>query len=339
MGRPNSGKHTKRTLIAFSVNAVVTTAFALLIAFVPETVNTKLALMSANIIFVVAVMQFTISASFGKISDDAANSNMKLDGKLDEIERKIKLDETVRKALAEEEHFRQFILPMFQTAYSQIELFLSDKRTGALEMKVYYDELLKLAEKAKNNKEVAEIWALSSLLGGEYDTEDPFEKTWLAKMQELDKLKIKTRRLFLVRAEDAELLKCTEVNGSIEIQLKKLLRYCAKNTQYKNTKSYAFLYSRVNLEDIEKLIGPGFFAVTFSDTGESTMIRDVSLDDVHSNALGGEVDFNTERIRNAKNAWNGYINFSDSLIEYLQKNSSLEVRKKMISMGFDGITI
>jgi len=335
-------KLSKQRLRILLIDVIVTAVFGLLVALVPESymgLSGKMALVSANIVIAIAVMQYSLTSNFEKITDDAKENADKLLSVLNELNIQIEAEETVKKALEADVNLRQFILPIFESNNKQIKKYLAEKRTGALASHVYYNELLKLAEKIsaekkeKKNAFTGEIWAQSSLLENELDVNDNFEAVWLKKMRELDMQKISTRRLYIVKPKDIELLKKDELTSDILTQLKKLLPYCIKNSEFVNTTSKAIAQSRID-KSSEELLGPGFFAVTFSDN-VSTMIRDVSIDNQQSTTLGGEVDFNTERVSRAKNCWDNYMSLALPLKQFLWENCSEIVKAKMAEMDFD----
>ena len=86
----------------------------------------------------------------------------------------------------------------------------------------------------------------------------------------------------------------------------------------------------------QEWIGKGFFAIRLSN-GEMRLIRGVSLDNRNATTLGGEIDFDHERVEKIRDIWEKLIEESGrkGINQYLWDTASGTIKTKMIDMGFD----
>lgn len=236
--------------------------------------------------------------------------------------------------------FREFIL-------TRLKKYLSEESTGALENSDYYGQLTKLAklimdEKVKLAKSFSgTVWAQSSLLEDEWVATggaevNQYETNWMNCMSEIDKKGIKTTRLYILSKSNLDLLNESgdQISNGAKELLSKLRPYLSDGT-YINTTSYVIAEKDYNnISDAQKLLGAGYFAVTFSD-GRSIMVRDVCPTKRELTKLEGSVDYCQIRLQEAIKVRNHILEHAAlKLEEFLNRRCSASVKKYMATYEF-----
>lgn len=223
-----------------------------------------------------------------------------------------------------------------ETMKSRIE----GERSGALSRNAYYEQLQKAADtiiadkKAKKSSSYkGEIWAMTVWQDDELDFGDILERNWIDKMKSMDDMGIPTTRICIMKNKKSLLTRGT-VDDEVEAFLDKMLYYCKTDRDCQNTTLLAVDSIDTLSNKEQRWINKGFFA-TKLDEGELRLIRGVSLDNANSTTLGGEIDFNKNRVAEVRNIWgNLKKSASMSLLRYLWLNASNSVKIAMEKKGF-----
>ena len=288
-------------------------------------IESKVAILSISIGATIVLMQFTIKHYYSLLKENENKSFEALVNKLDLLHTEIELNEVYKKFLSADEKLRPFIQATLESNNAIVKKYIDEKRTGALEISLYYKQLQICADgiindklKNKTTHYNGEIWALSSFLDDEWINEG-LEGAWLRKLLEADKQGVPTRRLYIFPKEKVTLLKNGGANERAEIVtfLTELKPYCDKSdsSQYKETISYAIERESFP-QNLLNAVGKGFFATKLAN-GEMTLIRDVSIDNLSSNNLGGEIDFNENKINETRDSWEHLVQSGIKLNEFL----------------------
>lgn len=232
----------------------------------------------------------------------------------------------------EDERLLPYISVTLENSNKAISRYIDEKRTGALESTTYYEELFKLAneliedKKRYNHKYNGEIWAMSSFLDEEWQSDFNYETRWVEILHKMENEGIKTRRLFIFPPHILKFLNTYNTNNYIS-DINKFINciepYCSNPP--KLTTSFATKQNS-NLTELEKC--QGFFGVKFHN-GDLKLILDVSLDaKTSTGTLAGEIIFDEERIKRIRNIWDQFTtDGATSLKDYIRNNSSDEVKK------------
>ena len=156
-------------------------------------------------------------------------------------------------------------------------------------------------------------------------------------MRQIDDLGIKTNRIFVLR-DKISLLERETVDDQVEALLKRMLYYCKTSPECKNTESKAIRDMTSVDSKIQDWMNGGFFATKHADGG-LRLIRGKCMDKMNTTTtLGGELDFNNERVQKIRNTWEVLKKGAIPVSQYLSNISSSAVREKMKEMGFEGIS-
>ena len=348
MGKnPKDGKHVdKLEIVILSISVTATIGIALLLASLNEEtpIGVRFAILSANIAALLAVLLFSIKVLFAK---QEARSR-ELAEKLEQIEGEISIDDTYKKVYRlEVKEQRELYLKKTTDFIADMEKWIQEGRSGPLSRGFYYEELGKAgnailedcqASLLKGNKYEGEIWAMTFWQDDELDVVNcPLENAWVQKMKQIDDLGIKTCRIFVLK-DKISLLKRESVDDQVDTFLQRMRYYCVTNPECKNTESRAIMDLSSVDSKIQDWMNGGFFA-TKHINGDLKLIRGKCMDKMNTTTtLGGELDFDNERVKTIRNTWVALKNGAPRVSQYLSSVSSPAVKAKMIEMGFEGVS-
>lgn len=308
------------------------------------SLNAGITILSANISILLLTSKLMEMLSDKETTDkEEAHFNTLIE-KTDKIIDDIKIEEMYKKIYKiENREQREIYLKSVETFIKTMNNRIAGIRSGALSRHDYYVELTKAGDAIiadKNNHKIkspysGEIWAITCWQDDELDLSDEKEKAWIKKMEEMDALGISTKRLCIMKNR-GNLLSRNSLDEDVISFLNKIQYYCSRNRVCKNTIVYAISdISSLNQEERD-WINKGFFAIKLSN-GYLRLIRGVSLDNPDATTLGGEIDFDENRVKSIRKLWESLISQSgeQTLNDYLVNNSSPIVKQKMIKMGFD----
>jgi len=141
--------------------------------------------------------------------------------------------------------------------------------------------------------------------------------------------------LTITQADDFDKSSRGEIPRATKDLLWKLQLYLDGGA-YNYTESYVISEDDYNkIQDASAILGPGYFAVTFSDR-HSIMIRDVCVSRTNIIKLEGSVDCSKERIAKAIEIRKNIIEVrgAKKLAEFLNNNCSKEVKQFMVTEEF-----
>lgn len=349
----NGDKKNKKVTLSpyklggYIVGGVLSTILSAIVFFVPDaslSIASKLGILSVNIIFLCATLQFLFEYSFKEQKDELenilkeqdlkiCNLNKQLSSNMQDISNIIELEKINEMILAinEDEGKLQY-QDSLKVSLNYISKCIREKRSGELEDITYYKLLKSAGEKILKEKNdigteySGEIRALTFCLAEELDMNSEkngdFEREWLNKMKELDRNGIKTRRLWVFDDEKKKLLKRKDQDTE-DFLSKKLNLYCNINTEFRNTESKAISIGTIK-DDVEKF-RKGFFSVKLADNS-SMLIYGVAKEKVRTaKALCGEIDYDKRRRDEILKNWESYWAIATPLNEYLKEHSSEDV--------------
>ncbi|MGW5744582.1 hypothetical protein [Amycolatopsis sp. NPDC003861] len=327
----------KVSIIAFSVQLAISLSLLLVGVLIGDgglNLGGRFALLTGNIVALVAALQFAVSRFF---DDQKANID-KLSGELEEIKISINQNleevgsiatfgETYVKIFRQQDPIKSQYKMSLDSFLRKLSNCIDDKRSGALDIIDYYGVLEAQAAAIVNDKKECEsektqyrgeIWALSFLLDDEWDDSSIHEVKWFGTLKRMDGSGIPTRRLWAFDKKMVALLKKEPLEEDGRELIRRLSLYCAENTEFKNTLSYAIPKQAI-LDEHVRIFGKGFFGAAFTD-GSFGLIRGVCFDNLlSSNSLGGEVDFDEARIRQIRQYWERYLTLAKPLKAYLHE--------------------
>lgn len=348
------GRQTKKDKVAIIILALELIISLVLVligigVFGDETklsLGDRFAILAANIVALVFLLQFTISRSFDdqkdqidRLSEEIGAVNSSISEALEETRSITVLGETYVKIFRQKKEVKDQYQNTLDSFLQRLSNCIDDKRSGALDIMDYYEVLKNLASSIERDNTGSnykgEIWALTFLLDDEWDDTSSHEANWFAHLKKLDNSGIPTRRLWAFDKKMIDLIKKEPIGeDGIEL-LKRLSMYCSNETDYKNTSSYALAKEEI-LDGHVKLFGKGFFATALSN-GELSLIRGVCFDNLlSSNSLGGEIDFDKNRIKKIKYEWQRYHELAIPLNDYLRKHGSKSAHTVMKKFDFSG---
>lgn len=358
----NLEKRTKIQLVAFVVDIVITVVLILITVLTDDqklSIGGRIALLSANIVTVIAALQLSIGMLFDDQKDEIDKVNevinkkfdeqkivindvsLRLEESLVEMETLVNLEETYIKIFKLDERMKILYRKSLDSFLNKISKCIEEKRSGELDIMTYYQVLHNLADEIiidkQNNTEDYRggIWALTFCLDDEWDETNPQERNWFDKMKNMDNFGINTTRLWVFDKKVMAPLMKEPIDDEGKKFLQRFKLYCTDDPDYKNTTSHAISKEHI-IDDHVRVFGKGFFAATFH-SGNSKLIRGVCFDNLFtSNTLGGEIDFDEIRINDIKTKWNTYIELAsfESLKDYLIHNSGESAREYMGMLGF-----
>lgn len=362
MKKYNKSKLTKRDKVAvFTVFLQV--AVSLLINMVSIfkgedfSLGKQLTLLSCNIVALVTTLEFAITRFFDDQEENLKElkeenisiknamqatliaTDQKMRSILDEMQGNNAVNEVCLMINRQNEYERNLYQKRLSDFLRELKTHIQEQRSGELDKATYYDALSSLADRVcadaldKKNYYHGEIWAMTFNIDGEWDDNDPYEKSWFSKMYLLDKNGIRTRRLWVFNHHAIDILNGSATEYEVDLLLKKLHLYCSKQSSFYNTESFAIAQDQISPEHLN-VFGKGFFAAQFCN-GELALIRGVSFDYLLSkNTLGGEIDFDENRIQNVRSCWENYVKIAQPLNKYLYQISSDDTKKRMRTMYF-----
>jgi hypothetical protein len=342
-------KRDKIAIAAFVVDIIITVTMILIAVLVPDTtlsIGGRIALLTGNIIVLVAALQFSISRFFDdqedkleKIREDVRGVNARINSTLDEMQSMNALGETYIKIFRQDDNMKSLYQNSLDTFMQHLRNWIDDKRSGALDATTYYEVLTELANDLSCDKDKhpesgsCEIWALTFCLDNEWDDSDSFERMWFAKLKTLDEKNIPTKRLWAFDNKMLDLLRKDELDEDGLELLNRLKMYCATDTDYPNTSSFAILKSLISDTHFSQF-GKGFFAGKFANN-DLSLIRGVCFDNLlSSNSLGGEIDFDSNRISVIRHNWETYLSLAEPLNSFLFSNANTAAKEKMRELGY-----
>jgi hypothetical protein len=344
----------KVAIVAFVAELAISVGLLLVTVFVKDSalsIGTRFALLTGNIVALVATLQFAISRFFDdqkdqidKVSSEMEGVQQRISRTLEEMESITALGETYIKIFRQEEGIKEQYQSTLDAFLRRLSSCIDDKRSGALDIMDYYGALEDLASAIKSDQLECEaagikynggIWALSFFLDDEWDDSSIHEIRWFESLKRLDQSGIPTRRLWAFDKKILALVKKDPIEEDGREILRRLSLYCSDKTEFANTSSYALPKSEM-LDEHVRLFGKGFFAAAFSN-GDFRLIRGVCFDNLlSSNTLGGEIDFDEIRIRQIRIQWERYLALAGPLKEYLHGEGSKSAQEFMqTAWGFN----
>lgn len=336
-------------LIARIIIFVVEILGAILVAFLTAywdevTLSKGVAILSANIsiLFLTSqLMDMLISVEADNTESEHFNTLLE---KSNTIIDDVKIEEIYKRIYEiKNEEQRNIYLNSVGGFLKNMDSWISGMRSGALSRHDYYAALTEAGDtiiqdknnyKSKQNYN-GEIWAITFWQDDELDRTDDEEDAWIKKMEYIDSLGIPTRRLCIMKNK-LELLKRNDLGEDVIKYLEKIHYYCKKDPVCKNTTVYAISSTASLTAEHKGWINKGFFAIRLSN-GYLRLIRGVSLDDPDATTLGGEIDFDENRVEKIRDLWESLIiqSGAQTLNSFLSNNVSQTIKEKMIEMGFD----
>jgi hypothetical protein len=240
------------------------------------------------------------------------------------------------------------IHPNFQTyakfRLDEIKRFIDgfkSKRTGRLPRFDYYHHLndnVNLVVKGDA------IWACSTFLENEWNSNDDDERTLMRNFRRADERGVETQRIFIFRNE--RLLKPNAPVPGADISdsdfpedyytIKNLLPYL-KGEVYKCTRSFAIGKTEYEqLTDKQKsLLGDGFCAFYRKMTDDTFFFYDTPTDEAEKRLGDGEILFDTDIIREIKELFDMIVGSKRELKDYIfdQGNANENARTYLSNNG------
>ncbi len=337
-------KNEKVRLIIFVCEVITTFAIPALFAFWDQiTLGIGIAILAADVSVLFLVSQFMENQILSEIQDRQESNYVVLANSISEVQKSIDINQLYKKIYKlENKEQKDIYLELVQTFVETMNSRMDGARSGALSRHVYYGELTKASEAIISNKKEAqgssyqgEIWAMTFWQDDELDLSDSYENAWVRKMEVMDKMGIPTIRLCVMKNKKSLLMRDTS-DDSVETFLRRLKYYCEKNAVCKNTKVYAIDNIDTLSSREQEWIGKGFFAIKLAN-GDMRLIRGVSLDNPNATTLGGEIDFDHERVTRIRDIWEKLIEESGKreINQYLWDTASETIKTRMVSMGFN----
>lgn len=307
------------------------------------TIDQGIAILVANISVLFLTSEFSNTMNFNEFDDKTDEQFEELKNRITIIEESLKMDDLYKQIyMLDNKEQKEIYLNSMRLHLNTMNNRISGSRSGALSRHDYYVELTKAGDSiiqdktTLNDKFTGEIWAITFWQDDELDLSDAYENAWVRKMEHIDSIGIKTRRLCVMKNKKA-ILKRENVDESVQEFLTRLNYYCQSNAVCKNTSVFAIDSIDTLTVEQQEWIGKGFFATKLSN-GELRLIRGVSLDNRNATTLGGEIDFDETRVKEIRNLWEHLIeeSGSQSINDYLWHVSSIAVKNAMTRMGFEG---
>jgi len=326
MGKPPKDKRDVIEIIAFILEFLIPVAVACIALFVEDSkipVDGKIASLAIGLGASIVLLQFTVKFNYDAQKENSAVRDTNLYKHIESLHSEIELGEVYKDLLSVDDKLKPFLKATLESNINILKKYMADQRTGALELSVYYSQLTLSANTIIEDKQrrrgnyAGEIWALSCFLDDEW-IDNGFEGAWMDKMFEADKKGVPTRRLYIFPSEKLNLLRTGTDRQEVESFLTDLKPYCNNGTdvsQFQYTRSFAIEKSAFPEASLS-LLGKGFFGTKLS-SGDLTLIRDVSIDNLSSNSLGGEVDFNEEKKELTRRQWELVVNAATPLDDFL----------------------
>lgn len=331
-------------LIIFVSEIIATGVIPALLAFWDQmTLSVGVALLVAYISVMFLVSQFMENQFLSEIQEKQDNVFLELSDSINALRKNLDIEDLYKKIyLLKNVEQKEIYLDSVHTFVETMKSRMDGARSGALSRHAYYGELTKASEAIIQDRQQAgtgqyygEIWAMTFWQDDELDLTDEYENAWVRKMEIMDELGIPTVRLCVMKNKK-NLLQRVDIDKVVETFLQRLNYYCKKNAVCKNTIVYAIDSIDTLSAREQEWIGKGFFAIKLS-TGDMRLIRGVSLDNRNATTLGGEIDFDHERVEKIRDIWEKLIVESGKkgINQYLWDNASGTIKTKMIDMGFD----
>lgn len=339
-----SGRAEKVRLIIFVCEIISTGLIPALLALWDQiTLSAGIALLVAYISVMFLVSQFMENQFLSEIQEKQDNDFSELSDSINALRKNLDIEDLYKKIyLLENIEQKDIYLDSVHTFVETMKSRMDGARSGALSRHAYYGELTKASEAIIQDKQqigkkpyCGEIWAMTFWQDDELDLSDEYENAWVKKMETMDELGIPTIRLCVMKNKK-NILKRNDVDDVVETFLQRLNYYCRRNAVCKNTTVYAIDSIDTLSAREQEWIGKGFFAIRLSN-GDMRLIRGVSLDNRNATTLGGEIDFDHERIEKIRDIWEKLIEESGKkgINQYLWDTASGTIKTRMIDMGFD----
>lgn len=343
-GKKESGRAEKVRLIIFVCEIIATGVIPALLAFWDQmTLSVGVALLVAYISVMFLVSQFMENQFLSEIQEKQDNDFAELSDSISALRKNLDIEDLYKKIyLLQNVEQKDIYLDAVHIFVETMKSRMDGARSGALSRHAYYGELTKASEAIIQDKQqvgtrryYGEIWAMTFWQDDELDLNDEYENAWVKKMEAMDELGIPTVRLCVMKNKK-HILKRNDIDDVVETFLQRLNYYCKKNAICKNTTVYAIDSIDTLPAREQEWIGKGFFAIRLSN-GDMRLIRGVSLDNPNATTLGGEIDFDHERVEKIRDIWEKLIEESGKkgINQYLWDTASATIKTKMIDMGFD----
>ena len=340
-------------LVALGLQISVSLVLTLIVGLVDDakiSVGGKLALLAGNVALLVVVLQFALTKLFDEQRSHLDKLGLSLRGMenrladaVEEMERITTLGEAYVKISRQGDREKQQYLSTLDNFLRRLSNWIDDKRSGSLDTMDYYRVLRELAVALEQDRTSSvasaavykgEIWALSFVLDDEWDSSSLQERTWFQQLERLDSSGVPTRRLWAIDKKMRAALEREPIQeDGIEL-IRRFSLYCAKKTKFPNTKSFVIPKEEISDEHF-RLFGKGFFAGRFTDSS-LRLIRGVCFDNLlASNSLGGEIDFDANRIRQIRMHWEEYLAIGESLNDYVLRIASPSAKENMRQFSWD----
>ena len=337
-----SKAHTIK-IVVFVCQIIGTFVIPLILAKMTSmTIEQGIAILVANVSVLFLTSEFSSTMSFNEFDDKTEGQFEELKNRITVIEESLKMDDLYKRIyMLENKEQKDIYLNSMRLYLNTMNNRILGARSGALSRHDYYGELTKAGDSivqdqaALGDKFAGEIWAMTFWQDDELDLSDAYENAWVKKMEYMDNIGIKTRRLCVMKNKKA-MLRRESVDESVQEFLARLNYYGQSNAVCKNTSVFAIDSIDTLTVEQQEWIGKGFFATKLSN-GELRLIRGVSLDNRNATTLGGEIDFDESRVKEIRHLWERLIeeSGSQSINDYLWHVSSKAVKETMTKMGFE----
>lgn len=349
MNNSGKGNHNRPSkaqtvrIVVFVLQIIATFVIPLiLVHWNSLTIDQGVAILIANTAVLFLVNEFTNSLVMRESEEKSDEQYESLKKEIAIIEDSIKMDYLYKRIymLGNNEQKEIYLNSMRQFLNTMNDR-IAGTRSGGLSRHDYYGKLMNAAEDiiadhSSNEAFSGEIWAMTFWQDDELDFDDAYETAWVKKMEKMDELGIKTKRLCVMKNKKS-ILQRESADKDVEDFLGRLVYYCHSDAVCKNTILYAIdSIDTLTIEE-QEWMGKGFFATKLTN-GKLRLIRGVSLDNRNATTLGGEIDFDEGRVKRIRDIWERLIEESGSLSinEYLWKVSSPAVKEIMVKKCFGG---
>lgn len=343
-GNKRLNRAEKIRLVIFVCEIITTGVVPILLALWDQmTLSIGVAILAADVSVFFLISQFMENQLLSEVREKQDSYFSLLEDSINTIEENIDIDELYKKIyMLQNEEQKKIYLESIRTFVETMDSRMKGARSGALSRHSYYGELTKAGDAIISDKNSAgtgtyngEIWAMTFWQDDELDLSDDYENAWVRKMEAMDNMGITTIRLCVMKNKK-NLLVRSNIDESVETFLERLNYYCKKNAVCKNTTVYAVDSIDTLPAREQEWIGKGFFAIKLAN-GDMRLIRGVSLDNPNATTLGGEIDFDHERVAMIRDIWEKLIEESGKreINQYLWHTASGPVKTKMIDMEFD----
>ena len=236
---------------------------------------------------------------------------------LENIDKKL-VDDKVMRAYREIScELKPFAEKKLEDLNKCITILTKEHRTGELDKVTYYTSMYKYVDKTRENDK---MWALSTGLDNEWDTNDPFEARLVQKLKEADQRNVNTSRIYFISNDN--IFKTDKNDPRSYYHLNLLLPYLSE-TDYPNTTSFAIgklVYDNLTKQQTE-LMGRGFCAFDYADESvKDVLVRDIV--EQKTKEICGEILFDRQEIQKIRKLFDDLTSVRMLLKKYVFDNAN-----------------